>query len=363
MQVVKESIFVSAIRSFFNAFLAMIGVEIGLVMLVVLAMTVSSQTPVSTGSENFVMEILPDSEGNTTFLPDSAPVLLQVDVEGVIGMDDLNSSMFETGLRLSQHSTLIKSGRVKGILVNIISPGGSAYDSDEMYRSLKRYKEKYNVPIYVYTAGICASGGYMVACAGDKIYAAPSSIIGSVGVKTSPFFNISGLMEKYGVKAVELSEGKNKIKYPMFTPLAKSSTGKDSDASYADLAAITEQLYDQFTTLVSESREQKGLTKNLLITKYGAQVYLAPEAVKLGYIDETNTYRDEVLQELAKASGIEQNTKYQVVRFKHKRSPLQSLVTSSVNMWTLKAKEWIYGIKHEGLFDKKFLYYCDFNDG
>ncbi len=308
------------------------------------------------------MEILPDSQGNTAFIDDSVPIILQVDIDGIIGLDDTTSALFETGLRLSQHTPLLKQGRIKGVLLNINSPGGVTTDSEEMYQAVKRYKEQYKVPVYVYTSGLCASGGYMVACAADKIYASPTTIVGSVGVKTVPFFNYYGLMEKYGVKAVELSEGKNKIKYPSFTEPAKDSNGKPSDASYADLIAITEELYDQFTTLVDSARNKAGLTKDKLINQYGAQVYIAPKAAALGYIDMGDANREGVLNDLLQACGIDPKAKYQVVRFRHKRSALQTLVMNSCNMWTLRAQEWIYGFKHDGVFDGKFLYHCDFAD-
>ena len=362
MEIVKESIFVSAIRSFFNAFLAMIGIEIGLIVLFFIIMGFSGGTPTTAPNENFVMELLPDSEGNSSLLDESAPVLLQVDVDGIIGLDDTTSDIFETGLRLSQHTPLIKSGRIKGVLLNINSPGGVTTDSAEMYKAVLRYKEKYKVPVYVYSSGLCASGGYYIACAGDKFYASPTTLVGSVGVKMVPFFNYYGLMEKYGVKAVEISEGKYKVKYPSFTQPAQDANGKPDDASYEDLIEITKQLYDQFVTLVDASRNKAGLTKDKLINQYGAQVYLATKAAELGYIDVANVYREQALTDLAAVSGIDANTKYQVLRFKHKRSPLQTLVMSSCDMWTMKVKEWIYGFKHDGVFEGKFLYYCDYAD-
>ena len=69
-----------------------------------------------------------------------------------------------------------------------IAPGGAADDSVGIYRALCEYKKKYNVPIYAFVDGLCASGGMYIACAADKIYATPSSVIGSVGVIMGPLF-------------------------------------------------------------------------------------------------------------------------------------------------------------------------------
>ncbi len=361
MQYVKESIFVSAIRSFFNAFLAMIGVLIGIVILLAVGMSFSGSSPISMPNDQIAIEMLPDAEGNTSPISDSTPVILQIDVSGIIGLDDSVGEFYETYLRMSQHSNFIKPGRVKGILLNIMSPGGVVSDSDILYSALMRYKEKYKVPIYSYGTLVCASGSYMAACASDKIFTSRTCMVGSVGVKAGPFFNYKGLMEQHGVKAVELTAGLDKVKYPSFTQIPKTGDS-DSTESYQDLVDITKQLYDQFTTLVAQARGSHGLTKDALENKYGARVYLGPMAQHLGYVDNGDATYETALTELVKVSGIEENTKYQVLRFKHKRSPLQSLVRSSLKMWSLRANEWITGVKHEGTLDGKLLYHCDLSD-
>ena len=354
MQFVKESIFVSAIRSFFNAFLAMIGVLIGLVILFAIGMSFSGSNPIATSSDNVTMEILPDAEGNTTPLLDPAPVILQIDFTGIIGLEDTTSEMIDTYLRMSQHSMLLKSGRVKGILLNISTPGGIAPESSQIYHSIMRYKEKYKIPVYTFARSICASAGYMIACSSDKIYAAPSCIVGSVGVKTVPSFNYSGLMEKYGVKAMEVSQGKNKIKYPAFTPL-----NDDNKSSYQDIINITESLYAQFVDIVVTARKEKGITKNRLVNDIGAQVYIAETGAKIGFVDDITSFKEQVIEDLVKAAQINEGTKYQVIRLKRKHSPIQTLLMSTCQMWTMRAKEWIYGLKHEGIFDGQPLYICD----
>ena len=358
MQFVKESIFVSAIRSFFNALLAMIGVLIGLSAIVGVGMAFSGKGPVGNPDNNVMMDVLPDAEGNVTMLGDGLPVILQIDIDGVIGLEDNLSDLYESYLRISKHSNLIKGDRIKGVFLNITSPGGAVSDSDITHHALTTYKEKYKVPMYAFGSMLCASGGYMVACAADKIHTTRTCIVGSVGVKTGPFFNYHGLMDKYGVKALELSAGKDKVKYPQYTAIEKVGD-KDSDQSYQDLSAITEQLYEQFTSLVDQSRNEAGLTKSNLINLYGARVYIGPEAEKLGYVDNGNSSRQEALADLAKAAGIEEGVKYQVIRFKHKRSPLQSLVLTTFKMWTMKATEWITGVKHGGALDGKLLYMYD----
>lgn len=359
MQFVRESIFVSAIRSFFNALLAMIGVIIGIIALgVVLSAFSRTSQIVMTPGYNYTMEFLPDHKGDAKPLPDSAPVIYQIDLDGTIGLEESSGDAFIQRLRLSQHSHLLKSERVKAIFVNIQSPGGYVPDSNQIYQGLKDYAQKYNIPIYTYASGFCASGGYMAACATDKIFANRTCIVGSVGVKVGPFFNFHELINQYGVKAVELTAGKDKVKYPTFTPVP-TQNGKDSTESYEDLITITDQLYQQFIDIVTTARSNAGLTKEFLVQKSGARVYLAPQAEKLGYVDHGNATRNETLEALAKAAGLEEATSYQVVTFRRRRSPLETVIQGTCKAWSMRAKEWIYGVPHRNLFDNKILYYCD----
>lgn len=358
MQFVKESIFVSAIRSFFNALLAMIGVLIGVGMLAGVGMAMSGKSPVASPDDQVSIEVLPDADGNILPLTQVAPIILQLDINGVIGMEDNIAENYVNYLRLSKHSHLIKGDQIKGLFLNIMSPGGVVSDSDITHKAIVDYKKKYNIPVYAHGSLLCASGSYLIACAADKIYTTRTCLVGSVGVKTGPFFNFYGLLDKHGVKAVELTAGTNKLKYPQFTPLQQEN-GKDSTKSYRDLSIITEQFYDQFTDLVAESRQEAGLTKAKLINEYGAQVFIGEEAQRMGYVDEGNATRDMALDDLARAAGIEQGTNYHVIRLRHRRSPLQSLVTSSVKMWTMRATEWLTGVRHQGSLDGKILYMYD----
>lgn len=358
MQFVKESIFVSAIRSFFNALLAMIGVLIGVGMLAGMGMALSGKGPAATPDDQISIEVLPDADGKILPLTQTTPIILQIDVDGVIGMDNHTCENYMNYLRLSRHSPLIKSEQIKGVLINIQSPGGVVSDSDITYNAIADYKKKYNVPVYAYGSLLCASGGYLIACAADKIYTSRTCLVGSVGVKTGPFFNFAGLMDKHGVKAIELSAGKDKIKYPQFTPIPQEN-GKDSTKSYRDLSIVTEQFYEMFTDVVDNSRKEAGLTKSQLVNQYGAQVFIGEEAQRLGYVDNGDASRDIALDDLARAAGIEQGTNYHVIRLKHRRSPLQSLVTSSVKMWTMRATEWLTGVRHQGSLDGKILYMYD----
>ena len=126
--------------------------------------------------------IAPDATGMRNLLPSSAPVILRINVHGIIGEPHLNQDEFEN-LLLDSQEGMFHNNRVKGVLLHINTPGGTAIDSDGIYRALMKYKATYEIPIYAYVNGICASGGMFIASAADKIYATPESMIGSVGVR------------------------------------------------------------------------------------------------------------------------------------------------------------------------------------
>ena len=135
---------------------------------------------------------------NREFLHSPAPVILKIDIDGVIGIGDLTYKKIQNSL-LDSREGLLAPNRVKALLLYIDSPGGSADDADDIYRAILSYKKKYQVPVYAFVDGMCASGGMYIACAADRIFSTPTSVIGSVGVLLGPTFNFSGLMERYGV--------------------------------------------------------------------------------------------------------------------------------------------------------------------
>ena len=227
----RESIFVTAVRSFLGCFAAILGILIG-VSLFVIGMSVFSAPVVL--PQKAEIHVAVDAFGNRDLLPDAAPVVLRMNITGVIGKDDLTKEKVES-LLLDSREGLLHNGRVKAILLYINSPGGVANDADGIYRALLNYKAKYKVPIYAYIEEYCASGGMYIACAADKIYANETGIIGSVGVILGPVFNVSGLMERYGVQALTITEGKDKDMLSSYRPWKP-----DEDASVRTITAEAE---------------------------------------------------------------------------------------------------------------------------
>ena len=92
------------------------------------------------------------------------------------------------------------------------TPGGEVAASDEIYHRILRFKEEHKVPVVVAMGGMATSGGYYVSCAGDYIFAEPTTLTGNIGVVLQRF-NFSGLMQKYGVEDNSITPAEAKYKY------------------------------------------------------------------------------------------------------------------------------------------------------
>lgn len=301
MKIIQESIFANSVRSFFVALFAMIGIFVGLILFFIAIAAIYSVEEDDGFSSD--IKIVSDADGKRKYLGSDAPVILQISIHHTIGSEDLTAEKIHTMLLDSRESDL-KNDRVKAVLLVIDSPGGGVNDSDSIYRLLKDYKDKYSLPIFAYVDGMCASGGYYIACAADKIYASDVSLVGSIGVLSwPPFFNVTDAIKKIGVESLTLSAGKDK---DLMNPLRPWKEGEQE--IYQKLLNF---YYDKFVSIVIDNRPQ--INKQLLVKDYGARVFPAPEAKEYGYIDGSNFSRESVLKELAIAAKIED--KYQVVTY------------------------------------------------
>lgn len=311
MNFTRESIFITALRGFFNGFAVILGIAVAILIIIVGIGAVSSS--VSTPDKSTIT-LSPDANWDRKLLPQTAPVLLRINIHGVIGLGKLQADKFKTIL-LDSREDVLASNRVKGIILHIDTPGGTATDSDSIYRLLQTYKEKFKVPIYAYVEGICASGGMYIGCAADQIYASPDSVIGSVGVRLGPAFNFSDVMAKVGVQSLTLTEGKDK---DVLNPFRPWKAGEEQS-----LKDIITAEYDRFIDIVTAARKQ--MNREKLIDVYGANVFDAKLAQEYGFIDNGNAHYEEALSALAKAAGLGESEKYQVLEITYCESFLTEL--------------------------------------
>ena len=114
-------------------------------------------------------------------------IISHLRLSGVIG----NVGKFKQGIDFASHEELIKKAfsikKASAVAVTINSPGGSPVQSHLIYQFIRRLAKKNKKKVIVFAEDVAASGGYLIACAGDEIYANSSSIVGSIGVIYSAF--------------------------------------------------------------------------------------------------------------------------------------------------------------------------------
>lgn len=164
----------------------------------------------------------------------------------------------------------------KGILLRVDSPGGTVYESEELYLKLKEYQQETNRPVWTYMEHYAASGGYYVSAPSDKIYANPNTTTGSIGVIISGF-DMTGLYEKLGIRSYSITSGKNK------------DMSKMNEEQVAIYQSIVDESYERFVEIVADGRK---MNKEDVKKLADGRIYSAKQAKENGLIDEIGLYDD-----------------------------------------------------------------------
>jgi len=167
----------------------------------------------------------------------------------------------------------------KGLMIYVNSPGGGVYESDELYLKIREYQEITDRPVYTYMGPMAASGGYYIAAPSDKIIANRNCWTGSIGVTMGTYFDISGLLDKYGVKSVTITAGRNKAMGSYTDPM--------TEEQLAILQSLVDEAYSQFVTIVADGR---GMDIDQVVKLADGRVYTARQAKEVGLVDEIATF-------------------------------------------------------------------------
>ncbi len=333
----------NAANSFFKALFGIAGLIIGflIVCMVISALFSNPEVPHQT-----TLRMLPNDQWKIANFSHEKPTILKIDINGVIGLDHLRKEDVFQQLIESQDGDLAP-GQVKGIIIHLNTPGGTADDADAIYRMLSEYKKRYNIPVIAFIEGLSASGGTYISCAADRIYATEDSLVGHVGVLLSPpFFNFSKLMDRLGIESKTFYAGKDKDDMNPFRPW-RQGEGQNFER-------LVTYMYDRFRAVVAKSRPK--LTVEVL-TEQGAQIYPAPEAETLGYIDGVTHSIDDVLKEFTTELGIYDN--YQFVQLE-RRDFFEDLFGAKATLLFNQQKEWrirLPGDMHPDLYGKPLYLY------
>jgi len=198
-----------------------------------------------------------------------------VRLQGVIEAD--SGSPFKQSLSLSgcaenlEKAFAHKQAPAVAIIVN--SPGGSPVQSRLIFRRIRDLAEEKNKHVIVFVEDAAASGGYMIACAGDEIIADPSSIVGSIGVVSSSF-GFPELLKKIGVERRVYTAGKNKVALDPFQP--------EKESDIAHLKELQLEIHDVFINMVKERRGVKLKPDETIFT---GMFWTGLRAKELGLVD------------------------------------------------------------------------------
>jgi protease-4 len=194
-----------------------------------------------------------------------------IEINGVIAANtEARADYIVGGLRRA-----FEDENTEGIILRINSPGGSPVQAGYINDEIKRLKEKHpDIPVYAVISDICASGGYYIAAAADKIYANKASIVGSIGVVMAGFGFVDAI-EKLGVERRMLHAGESKGFMDPFQPLKEEET--------EHVQGLLTEVHQQFIDVVKDGRGEKLVDDEKL---FSGLIWSGEESIKLGLVDE-----------------------------------------------------------------------------
>jgi len=208
------------------------------------------------------------------------PLVPVVRLAGVIGF----STPLKPGLTLAGLARALDRAfgmrNAKAVALVINSPGGSAVQSHLIFRRIRQLAAEKNLPVIAFVEDVAASGGYMIACAGDEIVCDPSSIVGSIGVVGSSF-GFHEALNKLGIERRVYTAGEKKVMLDPFLP--------EKPEDVAHIKALQREIHETFIGLVKERRSSR-LTgpEN---TVFSGEYWSAKTALGYGLIDRLGDLR------------------------------------------------------------------------
>ena len=204
-----------------------------------------------------------------------------IKLSGIISAESRLGS--KNGLNLNDLSDSLTKAfnqkNLKAVSLLINSPGGSPVQSALIANRIRELSKDNEIPVYCFIEDLAASGGYWLSCAGDKIYAMESSIIGSIGVISAGFGAVEAI-KKIGIERRVYSQGKNKGILDPFLPEKKEDIEQ--------IITIQKDLHKQFINWVKKRRGKrlKGTDKEL----FNAGIWSGLKSKELGLVDGIGDY-------------------------------------------------------------------------
>lgn len=252
----------------------------------------------------------------------SGPIL-NSSIGGFSGLDAVTYG-YEIQRLLDQVS---RDQKIKGLLLRFSTPGGTIVGSNAIYEAIVAYRQATKKPVIAYVEGLSASGGVLSMVGADAIYAAPGSLIGSIGVigPRLTYFDKpvavdegllgGGVVTENGIQQTIISAGRGK---DLGNPFRKPTE--------EELRILQQGVNNEYTAFVRHVAQARKLDEQVIRNQMGAMVFDNQTAQKYKLIDGTKT-RPQAISELAKRANL--GTDYQLIRVSQSRGLLSGLLSSA----------------------------------
>lgn len=253
------------------------------------------------------------------FMPKSETTLNPANLQEI----ELLGPIMSADLVIKEIEKAQKDPKIKGVLLNVNSPGGAVPPSIEIAYAIKELKK--HKPVIAYASGIMASGSYYASIYANKIIANPGSIVGSIGVIMQSV-NAEELMETIGVKPQTVKQGTYKE--------AGTPTREWTPEERAELETLTKDTYDLFVKDVATAR---GLDINASKSYADAHIFSSQRAKSVGLIDEVGV-KSQAKTQVAELAKVEKPVWKEKDKFE---TFMDKLGTKSI----MKLQSYFYGLK------------------
>jgi len=275
---------------------------------------------------NLAPEIQPLEE--QTIAGEGKDKIVLMDITGVIAGEDAGSILGgrkEPGMLARVREQLDRARldkNVKALVLRINSPGGGVTASDTLYHEIKKFKDETGVKVVAHVLETGTSGAYYAALAADRITAQPTSITGSIGV-TMLRIDATGLMQKIGVQALQISSGAEKGMGSPFRPV--------SDEERKIFQDMIDSMYGRFVSVVAEGRKMDPERVRKLAD---GRIYTSREAKETGLIDQIG-YLEDAFKQAKVLANLERATIVTYLRPGEYRPNIYSMNLININFGDL----------------------------
>ncbi|MDP3889258.1 MAG: signal peptide peptidase SppA [bacterium] len=186
--------------------------------------------------------------------------------------------LYDSSSYVRQLHKYFKEPKIKAILLKMECAGSTSGTGEAIYNEIMELKKEYPKPVVVLVENVCASGGYLIACAADHIVAPSMATIGSIGNYLPFLFQLREFLQDYKIRYISIKGGKYKTTGDPFVDMTSEEQ--------ALLQSMAHDAYDQFVHIVAKARK---LSITATLERAEGKIFTGNQALKLGLIDEVGS--------------------------------------------------------------------------